>query len=221
MPTVAGLTPREHEVVLCDENVEDDRLRRRRRHRRRHRLHRPQASACSRSSTSSAAAGASSWSAGRTPRSAPRSCAAAATCSSSTRPRRPGRSSSRDFAAGDWQAEYRPAEKPDLTTSPTPRFDLLKVDRYHAHDDPVRARLPVQLRVLRHHRRLRTAPAREGGRAGDGGDRGVPPPGRHARSSSSTTTSSATRSSPRSCCARSRRGARRAATRSTSTPRCR
>ena len=37
-----------------------------------------------------------------------------------------------DFAAGAWQAEYRPAEKPDLTTSPTPRFDLLKVDRYHA-----------------------------------------------------------------------------------------
>ena len=38
----------------------------------------------------------------------------------------------RDYAAGAWQAEYVPAEKPDLTTAPTPRFDLLKVDRYHA-----------------------------------------------------------------------------------------
>ena len=38
----------------------------------------------------------------------------------------------RDYAAGAWQAEYVPAEKPELTTAPTPRFDLLKVDRYHA-----------------------------------------------------------------------------------------
>jgi radical SAM superfamily enzyme YgiQ (UPF0313 family) len=37
-----------------------------------------------------------------------------------------------DFEAGHWLPEYRPAEKPDLTTSPTPRFDLVKVDRYHA-----------------------------------------------------------------------------------------
>jgi radical SAM superfamily enzyme YgiQ (UPF0313 family) len=38
----------------------------------------------------------------------------------------------RDFEAGTWKAEYRPAEKPDLTSAPMPRFDLLKVDRYHA-----------------------------------------------------------------------------------------
>ena len=37
-----------------------------------------------------------------------------------------------DFQAGSWRREYRPMEKPDLTTSPTPRFDLLQVDRYHA-----------------------------------------------------------------------------------------
>ncbi len=37
-----------------------------------------------------------------------------------------------DFERGEWQPEYRPAEKPDLTTSPTPRFDLVKVERYHA-----------------------------------------------------------------------------------------
>ncbi len=38
----------------------------------------------------------------------------------------------RDHAAGAWRAEYQPAEKPALTSSPMPRFDLLKVDRYHA-----------------------------------------------------------------------------------------
>jgi len=38
----------------------------------------------------------------------------------------------REFEAGCWKTEYRPDEKPDLTTSPMPRFDLLKVDRYHA-----------------------------------------------------------------------------------------
>jgi radical SAM superfamily enzyme YgiQ (UPF0313 family) len=37
-----------------------------------------------------------------------------------------------DFADGAWRAEYRPDEKPDLTTAPMPRFDLLRVDRYHA-----------------------------------------------------------------------------------------
>jgi radical SAM superfamily enzyme YgiQ (UPF0313 family) len=38
----------------------------------------------------------------------------------------------RDFEAGTWKTEYRPEEKPDMTTSPMPRFDLLKFDRYHA-----------------------------------------------------------------------------------------
>ncbi|HXJ36905.1 MAG TPA: radical SAM protein [Candidatus Eisenbacteria bacterium] len=38
----------------------------------------------------------------------------------------------RDYAEGTWQAEYRPADKPELTSSPMPRFELLKVDRYHA-----------------------------------------------------------------------------------------
>ncbi len=38
----------------------------------------------------------------------------------------------RDFEAGHWKTEYRPAEKPDMTISPMPRFDLLKLDRYHA-----------------------------------------------------------------------------------------
>jgi radical SAM superfamily enzyme YgiQ (UPF0313 family) len=38
----------------------------------------------------------------------------------------------RDFAEGRARAEYRPDEKPDLTLAPLPRFDLLRVDRYHA-----------------------------------------------------------------------------------------
>ena len=37
-----------------------------------------------------------------------------------------------DFEAGVPKTEYRAAEKPDMTLSPTPRFDLLRVDRYHA-----------------------------------------------------------------------------------------
>ena len=37
-----------------------------------------------------------------------------------------------DFEAGCWKSEYRPTEKPDMTLSPMPRFDLLEVDRYHA-----------------------------------------------------------------------------------------
>jgi radical SAM superfamily enzyme YgiQ (UPF0313 family) len=36
----------------------------------------------------------------------------------------------RDYASGSWQAEYRQEEKPSMLDSPLPRFDLLKVDRY-------------------------------------------------------------------------------------------
>jgi len=36
----------------------------------------------------------------------------------------------RDFAAGRWKSEYRQDQKPDLLDSPLPRFELLKVDRY-------------------------------------------------------------------------------------------
>jgi radical SAM superfamily enzyme YgiQ (UPF0313 family) len=38
----------------------------------------------------------------------------------------------RDYASGAWKSEYRPADKPDVSLSPMPRFDLLQVDRYHA-----------------------------------------------------------------------------------------
>jgi radical SAM superfamily enzyme YgiQ (UPF0313 family) len=38
----------------------------------------------------------------------------------------------REFEAGRWSQEYRAAELPDLSRAPMPRFDLLPVDRYHA-----------------------------------------------------------------------------------------
>ena len=38
----------------------------------------------------------------------------------------------RDYAAGPWQAEYRQDEKPSMLDSPLPRFDLLKIDRYRS-----------------------------------------------------------------------------------------
>jgi radical SAM superfamily enzyme YgiQ (UPF0313 family) len=37
-----------------------------------------------------------------------------------------------DFALGVAKSEYRTGEKPDMSLSPRPRFDLLKIDRYHA-----------------------------------------------------------------------------------------
>lgn len=36
----------------------------------------------------------------------------------------------RDYQAGNWQSEYRQDEKPSMEDSPLPRFDLLKVDQY-------------------------------------------------------------------------------------------
>ena len=37
-----------------------------------------------------------------------------------------------DLERGQWKSEYRADEKPDLALAPTPRFDLLKIERYHA-----------------------------------------------------------------------------------------
>jgi radical SAM superfamily enzyme YgiQ (UPF0313 family) len=131
MPTVAGLTPREHEVVLVDENVEKidfdaeadivgvtgfivhrqrmleiiDEFRKRGRFVV---VGGPYASLCpedlrGRCDVVFVEEAEETW---------PRFL--------------------RDFQAGTWQREYRAEEKPDLTAAPMPRFDLLKVDRYHA-----------------------------------------------------------------------------------------
>jgi radical SAM superfamily enzyme YgiQ (UPF0313 family) len=35
-----------------------------------------------------------------------------------------------DYAAGNWQTEYRQVEKPSMHDSPLPRFDLLRIDQY-------------------------------------------------------------------------------------------
>jgi radical SAM superfamily enzyme YgiQ (UPF0313 family) len=131
MPTIAGLTPREHEVVLCDENVEEidfevdadivgvtgyiihkermleivDEFR------RRGRLvvvGGPYASLC------------------------PEELSSHCDVIFVDEAEETWGQFLRDFEAGAWKTEYRSIEKPDMTLSPTPRFDLLKVDRYHA-----------------------------------------------------------------------------------------
>jgi radical SAM superfamily enzyme YgiQ (UPF0313 family) len=38
----------------------------------------------------------------------------------------------RDYEAGTWRREYRQDEKPSMHDSPLPRFDLLKLDRYRS-----------------------------------------------------------------------------------------
>jgi len=38
----------------------------------------------------------------------------------------------KDFEAGKWESEYRQDEKPSMHDSPLPRFDLLKIDRYRS-----------------------------------------------------------------------------------------
>ncbi len=131
MPTVAGLTAREHEVVLCDENVEDVDLdfeadivgitgyiiHRERMlelieaFRRRGRLvvvGGPFASLC------------------------PEELRGRCDVLFVDEAEETWPQFLRDYQAGAWRSEYRPAEKPDLSISPMPRFDLLRVDRYHA-----------------------------------------------------------------------------------------
>lgn len=131
MPTVAGLTPRDHEITLCDENVEEidfdveadvvgvtgyiihkqrmleiiDEFKRRGRFVV---VGGPFASLC------------------------PEELRGRCDVVFLDEAEETWPAFLRDFEAGRWKSEYRPAEKPDLTLSPTPRFDLLKTDRYHA-----------------------------------------------------------------------------------------
>ena len=131
MPTVAGMTPPEHEVVLCDENVEEidfdvdadivgvtgyivhrermfeimDEFRRRGRFVV---VGGPYASLC------------------------PEELVGRADVVFPDEAEETWPEFLRDFEAGTWKSEYRPIEKPDMTKSPTPRFDLMDVSRYHA-----------------------------------------------------------------------------------------
>jgi radical SAM superfamily enzyme YgiQ (UPF0313 family) len=131
MPTLAGLTPREHEVILCDENVEDvdfdveadvvavtgyivhrermlyliEEFRSRGRFVA---VGGPYASLC--------------------PEELRGHCDALFVGEAEeTWPR-----FLRDFELGRPEVEYREGEKPDLTQAPPPRFDLLKMDLYEA-----------------------------------------------------------------------------------------
>ncbi len=131
MPTVAGLTPREHEVVLCDENVEPidfdvdadivgvtgyivHRSRMLEIIEEFHRRGRfvvvggPYASLC------------------------PEELRGRCEVLFVDEAEETWAEFLRDFAAGVWQREYRPLEKPDLSTAPMPRFDLVKIDRYRS-----------------------------------------------------------------------------------------
>ncbi len=131
MPTVAGLTPREHEVVLCDENVGEidfdfeadlvgvtgyivhrermlEILAEFRRRGRTVVVGGPFASLC------------------------PEELAAHADVVFADEAEETWPLFLREFQAGAHRRLYAPEEKPDLTTSPMPRFDLLEVDRYHA-----------------------------------------------------------------------------------------
>lgn len=131
MPTVAGLTPAEHEIILCDENVEDIDfdveadiigitgyiVHKQRMHeiagefRRRGRfvtIGGPYASLCPEEvrdhcDTLFVDEAEETWGVFL-----------------------------EDFRRGEAKPEYRPSEKPDLSSSPMPRFDLVPVDRYHA-----------------------------------------------------------------------------------------
>ena len=131
MPTLAGLTPREHEVTLCDENVEpidfdveadivgitgyivhEQRMREIiAEFKRRGRfvvVGGPHASLC------------------------PEEWRGHCDVLFVDEAEETWGAFLRDFEAGTWRSAYRPAEKPDLSLSPVPRFDLLHVDRYHA-----------------------------------------------------------------------------------------
>jgi radical SAM superfamily enzyme YgiQ (UPF0313 family) len=131
MPTIAGLTPPEHEVILCDENVENvdfdcdadivgltgyivhhkrvrDLAAEFRRRGRFVVVGGPLASLC--------------------PEELRGQCDVLFVDEAEdTWPQ-----FLRDFRDGAWHQEYRPEKKPDLTNAAMPRFDLLKVDRYHA-----------------------------------------------------------------------------------------
>jgi radical SAM superfamily enzyme YgiQ (UPF0313 family) len=129
LPTVAGLTPREHEVVLCDENVEPIDfdtdadiigltgyvIHRQRilelaaEFRRRGKFvvaGGPMASLC------------------------PEELRGKVDVLFVDEAEYTWPQFLRDYAEGNWKAEYRQAEKPSLHDSPLPRFDLLKIDRY-------------------------------------------------------------------------------------------
>ena len=66
-----------------------------------------------------------------------------------------------DLDAGNLRAEYRETEKPDMASSPLPRYELLRSGAYHHMSLQYSRGLPVLLRVLRHHRHVRPQAAHQ------------------------------------------------------------
>ena len=60
-----------------------------------------------------------------------------------------------EWKQGLHQYRYEQAEKTDMAKVPMPRYDLVKFQRIRDGLRPDLARLPVPVRVLRHHRHLR------------------------------------------------------------------
>ena len=82
-----------------------------------------------------------------------------ATCSSSARPSTPGRGSCATTRPARWQPEYHRTTRSTCPTRRRRASTCCKVDRYRAWPSS-HARLPVHLRVLRHHRHVRPQAAR-------------------------------------------------------------
>ena len=70
-----------------------------------------------------------------------------------------------DWSQGHAAARYEQAEKTDMTQVPPPRLDLLKIEPVRLRQPAVLPRLPVPMRVLRHHRDLRPPTAAEDARS--------------------------------------------------------
>ena len=174
LPVLAGLTPPEHEVVLIDENIEEidfDALEAVR-HRRPDRHDGP-ARPDARDPGGAARSGASS------PSSAGPGSRVAEDWFDG-----PGRRDLRRRGRGDLAAvprgvgarrlhqyRYEQAEKTDMTKVPHAALRPGPVPRVRDGLRPDLARLPVPVRVLRHHRHLRPQAADQDGRAGRRRDR--------------------------------------------------
>ena len=93
-----------------------------------------------------------------------------------------------EWARGEHRPRYEQAERTDMTTVPTPRFDLLKMRHYLFGNVQILARVPVPVRVLRHHRHLRPQAEAEDRRARSSPSSTPCAPRASAACSSSTTT---------------------------------
>ena len=125
----------------------------------------------------------------------------------------------RDLEQGTARPVYQAAERPADGDQPAARPEPHQDAPLLHHGRAVLARLPLQLRVLRHHRDLRPAPAHQGccARCWPNWTSCARPAGAK-RSLSSTTTSSATRRAPRNYAWRWPNGAANTRPASTSIP---